>query len=165
MSASYPSLLGLSARNGLLNPMFTLFYTGSHAFGEALAKTYEPIEKELSCDVALINLRTMQASSFDLAPSDNSALIIHRQGFNACYKPVGLTCSTNAGKVYMTSINLAWRFQYCLLQISLAEFLPELYGDSVRQMTLSLMYEGIKVEKGFTVSIKPMEMYSFLLRR
>ena len=51
------------------------------------------------------------------------------------------------------------------MQISLEELFPELYGSSVKQMSLSLLYEGLKVEKGFTVSIKPMEMYSFLLRR
>ncbi len=32
-------------------------------------------------------------------PSDEAALIVHRHGFNACYKPVGMTCSTNGGKV------------------------------------------------------------------
>ena len=49
--------------------------------------------------------------------------------------------------------------------MSLEELLPELYSDSVKQMSLTLMYDGMNVEKGFTVSIKPMEMYSFLLRR
>ena len=50
-------------------------------------------------------------------------------------------------------------------QISLEELYPELFSDSVKQMSLSLIYDGLKVEKGFTVSIKPMEVYSFLLRR
>lgn len=54
---------------------------------------------------------------------------------------------------------------FFLFQISLEELFPELYSSSVKQMSLSLLYEGLKVEKGFTVSIKPMEMYSFLLRR
>ncbi len=72
---------------------------------------------------------------------------MHRQGFNGCYKPVGMTCSTNGGK------------------ISMEELFPELYGSTVKQMSLSLLYEGMKMEKGFTVSIKPMEIYSFLLRR
>ena len=56
---------------------------------------------------------------------------------------------------------------YCFLyfQVSLEELFPELYSDNVKQMSLTLLYEGMGVEKGFTVSIKPMEMYSFLLRR
>ena len=39
--------------------------------------------------------------------------------------------------------------------MSLEEIFPELYGDSVKQMSLTLLYEGMGVEKGFTVSIKP----------
>ncbi len=49
--------------------------------------------------------------------------------------------------------------------MSLEEVFPELFGDSVKQMSLTMLYDGMKVEKGFTVSIKPMEMYTFLLRR
>ena len=41
----------------------------------------------------------MMKASTTLRPSDNVALILHRQGFNGCYKPVGMTCSTNGGKV------------------------------------------------------------------
>ena len=39
--------------------------------------------------------------------------------------------------------------------MSLEELFPELYSDSVKQMSLSLMYEGMGVEKGFTVSELP----------
>ena len=49
--------------------------------------------------------------------------------------------------------------------MSLDELLPSLYSSSVSQMSLSLMYEGLKMEKSFTVSIQPMELYSFLLTR
>ena len=41
----------------------------------------------------------MMKSSTGIKPADNAALVLHRQGFNGCYKPVGMTCSTNAGKV------------------------------------------------------------------
>ena len=105
------------------------------------------MDKDLACDIHIINLRTMMKSSSVLKPSNNAALILHRQGFNGCYKPVGMQCSTNGGKV------------------SLEELYPELFSDSVKQMSLTLMYDGMNVEKGFTVSIKPMEMYSFLLKR
>merc|ERR1712173_282996 len=73
--------------------------------------------------------------------------LIHKQGFTAAYRPLGMTCATNGGK------------------INLDELFPELYSTSVKQMSLSLMYDGMKMEKSFTVSIHPMEMYSFLLSR
>ena len=57
------------------------------------------MDKDLACDIHVVNLRTMLKTQYKMEPSDNSAHILHRQGFNACYKPVGLTCSTNEGKV------------------------------------------------------------------
>ena len=66
---------------------------------ESLSKSYDPLDKDLSCDIHVVTLRTMQGSAFKSNPSDQAALIVHRQGFNGCYKPVGMTCSTNGGKV------------------------------------------------------------------
>merc|ERR1712223_588618 len=147
VAASYPSLLAITARHGLINPMDRLIYAGPAHAVSTLSKNYQPMDKDLACDIHIINLRTMIKSVSGLKPADQAALVLHRQGFNGCYKPVGMTCNTNSGKV------------------SLEEIFPELYGDSVKQMSLTLLYEGMGVEKGFTVSIKPMEMYSFLLRR
>ena len=62
-------------------------------------RSYEPVDKDLSCDISVVNLRTMQGGSPRPAPSEQTTLIVHRQGFNGCYKPVGMTCSTNGGKV------------------------------------------------------------------
>ena len=62
-------------------------------------RSYEPVDKDLSCDISVVNLRTMQNGSPRPAPAEQSTLIVHRQGFNGCYKPVGMTCSTNGGKV------------------------------------------------------------------
>ena len=62
-------------------------------------RSYEPVDKDLSCDISVVNLRTMQGGSPKPAPSEQTTLIVHRQGFNGCYKPVGMTCSTNGGKV------------------------------------------------------------------
>ena len=147
VAASYPSLLSVTARHGLINPMDRLIFTKSFTSASSLGKVYQPMDKNLACDIHVINLRTMMRGASALKPSDNVALMLHRQGFNGCYKPIGMTCSTNGGKV------------------SLEEVFPELFGDSVKQMSLTMLYDGMKVEKGFTVSIKPMEMYTFLLRR
>ena len=40
-----------------------------------------------------------------------------------------------------------------------------IFSKKLFQVSLSLMYEGMKMEKAFTVSIQPMEMYSFILSR
>ena len=64
-----------------------------------LSKTYEPVDKEISCDIEIVTIRTMERKGLQVEPSDQAVLMLHRQGFNGCYKPVGLTCSTNGGKV------------------------------------------------------------------
>ena len=63
------------------------------------------MDKDLACDIHVVNLRTMLKTQYKLEPSENAALILHRQGFNSCYKPVGHTCSTNEGKVSNIRIN------------------------------------------------------------
>lgn len=144
--ASYPTLLSLNIRHGIINPMFRLISHEQTAVS-GLSKTYEPVDKDISCDIDIVTIRTMEGKSLHEEPSNEAVLMLHRQGFNGCYKPVGLTCSTNGGK------------------ISVEELLPELYSDQMKQASLTLLYEGVAVQKGFTVSIKPMEMYSFLLKR
>jgi len=146
-AASYPSLLGHAARHSLLNPLFRLIFSLEHFEGHNLKDSFSPVEKDLPCDIHVINLRTSLSSPVKMTASDQSALVLHRQGFTAAYRPLGMTCSTNGGK------------------ISLDEMFPELFSTNVKQMSLSLMYDGMKMEKSFTVSIHPMEMYSFLLSR
>jgi len=144
-AASYPSLLAHAARHSLLSPLLRLIWLQDHAAGHALRHTFSPVQTELPCDIHVVNLRTMLTAA--AKPSDQAALVLHRQGFTAAYRPVGMTCSTNGGKLSMDGL------------------FPELYSSSVKQMALSLMYDGMKMEKSFTVSIQPMELYSFLLTR
>ena len=77
--------------------MLRLIYQSVGYSGNSLAMNYSPVQKELDCDIHLINLRTLATGQN--SPSDKTALILHRQGFNACYKPIALTCQTTGGKV------------------------------------------------------------------
>ena len=77
--------------------IFRLLYTSLAL--SSLSKTYEPVDKEISCDIDIVTIRTMEKKSMAIEPSEEAVLMLHRQGFNGCYKPVGLTCSTNGGKV------------------------------------------------------------------
>ena len=77
--------------------LFRLIYQPVGYSGNSLSTNYSPLGKELDCDIHLVNLRTMTTGQ--TSPSDKTALIVHRQGFNACYKPMALTCQTTGGKV------------------------------------------------------------------
>lgn len=83
----------------MINPMYRLIM--SDEVKSQMAKVFEPVEQEASCDIEVVNLRTLTKNSLKTGegPDNQAALIVHRQGFNACYKPVGMTCSTNGGKV------------------------------------------------------------------
>ena len=83
--------------SGILLLILRLLFTSQGL--SSLAKTYEPVDKEISCDIDIVTIRTMEKRSMSIEPSDQATLMLHRQGFNGCYKPVGLTCSTNGGKV------------------------------------------------------------------
>lgn len=120
VAASYPSLLAVSARHGLINPVDRLIY-GDNSAASTLSKNYQPMDKDLACDIHVLNLRTMLKSANAITPSDNVALILHRQGFNGCYKPIGMTCSTNGGKVSF-SVRLS-SYRYLRL------FFPFLSGE------------------------------------
>ena len=49
------------------------------------------------------------------------------------------------------------------VKMKLEDIFPKLYSPVLKQMSLTLMHDGMTMEKSYTVSIKPMEMYSFLL--
>jgi len=144
--ASYPSLVGLGIRHSLLNPLYRLLYLPDHNQGNYLNENYTTTAKDLPQDIHIINLRTMLKDNQDPpSPSDSAVLVLHRQGFTACYPPWGMRGITNGGK------------------IKLEDIFPKLYSTIVKQMSLTLMYDGMTMEKSYTVSIQPMEMYSFLL--
>ena len=79
--------------------MYHMLWAQENSMAEALTRSYDPVDKDLSCDIHVVTLRTMQGYSYKASPGDQSALVVHRHGFNGCYKPVGMTCSTNGGKV------------------------------------------------------------------
>ena len=47
--------------------------------------------------------------------------------------------------------------------MELDDMFPKLHSSTVKQMSLTTMYDGMTFEKSYIVSIQPMEMYSFLL--
>ena len=70
VAASYPSLLAITARHGLINPMDRLIYAGPAHAVSTLSKNYQPMDKDLACDIHIINLRTMIKSVSGLKPAD-----------------------------------------------------------------------------------------------
>ncbi|KAK4312845.1 hypothetical protein Pmani_015762 [Petrolisthes manimaculis] len=150
---SYPSLLAHATLHDILYPIYSLLPTAKTG---QMQNTWG-VTGELPCDVHLVNLRTMvdppratlgPASRLTPhPPSPNTALTLHRLGFDCGFKSPGLSCSTNGGKV------------------RLSEVFPQTFREQVQQMSLSMMYEGVDMTKSYTLSLQPMELYTFKLSR
>ncbi|XP_069949853.1 alpha-mannosidase 2x-like isoform X2 [Cherax quadricarinatus] len=147
-NSSLPSLLSLSALNTLLYPEYTLLPT-TKVEG---ARSWWEVGGALPCDVHLVHLRTMvdppRARVGQLVahpPAHLSSLTLHRLGFDCYFQSPGLTCSTTAGKVRLSQV------------------FPTMFGEQVQQMSLSMLYEGVDMTKSYTLSLQPMELYTFRL--
>ncbi len=62
--ASYPSLLAVASRHTLMAPYHRLIWTQSGAAAASLSKNYEPMDKDMACDINIVSLRTMQSNAF-----------------------------------------------------------------------------------------------------
>lgn len=48
----------------VLNPTFRLIWADPPAGAASLTRSYEPMDKDLACDIHVVSLRTMQQSAF-----------------------------------------------------------------------------------------------------
>ncbi|GIY58026.1 alpha-mannosidase 2 [Caerostris darwini] len=149
----YPSLLAHQASLALLHPVFVLVRLDKDAepnivvrnSDAPLKSSFSPVGVELPCDVHLLNLRTLPTISGTLfLPSNSSALFLHRLGFDCNFKTWG-HCSTQNGTV------------------SVANLFPNLFGSSVEEVSLSLMYTGSKFSRDAQIQLPPMEIVTLRL--
>ncbi|XP_042238081.1 alpha-mannosidase 2x-like isoform X2 [Homarus americanus] len=150
---AFPSLLAHAGLHSLLYPMYALLPTAKVG---ATQHRWD-IGGELPCDVHMVNLRTMldppratigrTSHLTQHPPGSITSLTLHRLGFDCGFKSPGLVCSTNGGKVRLT------------------ELFPSMFNEQVHQMSLSMLYEGVDMTKSYTLSLQPMELYTFRLSR
>ena len=50
-----------------------------------------------------------------------------------------------------------------LVQLELTDILGGAFSEEVRQSTLTHMYAGMNITKAYTLTLQPMELYTFLL--
>ncbi|PNI42893.1 MAN2A2 isoform 24, partial [Pan troglodytes] len=103
-STSYPSLLSHLTSMYLNAPALALPVARTQLPGPGL-RSFHPLASSLPCDFHLLNLRTLQAEE-DTLPSAETALILHRKGFDCGLeaKNLGFNCTTSQGKVALGSL-------------------------------------------------------------
>lgn len=151
--AAFPSLLAHAGVHSLLYPLYSLLPTAKTG---PMQSSWD-VGGTLPCDVHMVNLRTMvdppratvghNSHLTPHPPGSISSLTLHRLGFDCGFKSPGLSCSTNGGKV------------------RLSELFPNMFSEQVHQMSLSMLYEGVDMTKSYTLSLQPMELYTFRLIR
>ncbi|XP_072806896.1 alpha-mannosidase 2x isoform X4 [Vicugna pacos] len=146
LSTSYPSLLSHLTSMYLNTPVLALPVAKRQLPGPAL-RSFHPLASSVPCDFHLLNLRTLQAED-DSLPSAETALILHRKGFDCGLeaKNLGFNCTTSQGKVALGSL---------------------FHGLDVvflQPTSLTLLYPLASPSNGTDIYLEPMEIATFRLR-
>ncbi|PIO23856.1 hypothetical protein AB205_0171750, partial [Aquarana catesbeiana] len=145
---SFPSLLSHVTSMHLNYELLVMPVTNEKGGGPAL-KSFLPLSATLPCDIHILNLRTLQAED-DGVPSLDTALILHRKGFDCGLeaKNLGFNCTTSQGKLSLG--NLFHGLEFALVQPT----------------SLTLMYSlgSPSNSSTSTLSLDPMEISTYRVR-
>ncbi|XP_059825489.1 alpha-mannosidase 2 [Hypanus sabinus] len=102
---SYPSLLSHKTSSFLNQPVIPMAVNLKVDGVPPLLNLFSPLSSSMSCDMQIVNLRTIQGKD-EWSPSDEVALIIHRKGFDCRFlnQNTGLFCSTSKGKILLHNL-------------------------------------------------------------
>ncbi|XP_032247873.1 alpha-mannosidase 2x isoform X2 [Phoca vitulina] len=145
-STSYPSLLSHLTSMYLNTPVLALPVAKRQLPGPSL-RSFHPLASSLPCDFHLLNLRTLQAED-DALPSAETALILHRKGFDCGLeaKNLGFNCTTSQGKAALGSL------------------FHGLDVGFLQPTSLTLLYPLASPSNSTDVYLEPMEIATFRLR-
>uniref|UniRef100_A0A4W3IL70 Alpha-mannosidase n=1 Tax=Callorhinchus milii TaxID=7868 RepID=A0A4W3IL70_CALMI len=109
-------------------------------------RSWKPLSASVPCDTHILNLRTLQSEV--RTPGSESALILHRKGFDCSLeaKTLGFNCSTTHGK------------------LSIENLFQGLDIRSVQPTSLSLLYPSEPLNNSGLISMKSMEVSTFQIR-
>ncbi|XP_040270048.1 alpha-mannosidase 2x isoform X2 [Bufo bufo] len=147
-AVSFPSLLSHMTSMHLNHEILVMPVTNEKGGGPAL-RSFMPLSATLPCDIHILNLRTLQAED-DGIPSLDTALILHRKGFDCGLeaKNLGFNCTTSQGKLSLGGLFMG-------LEVGL-----------MQAMSLTLMYSLAPHSNNSnpTLSMDPMEISTYRLR-
>ena len=142
----YPTLAAHKSLHSMLYPLHNLVLN-SDVDSEEIRPNFNPTGQEDSgSDVHLVNLRTQPELDEPIHPADKIALVIHRLGFDCCYAADVLNTTTSTGS------------------FSIGRLFPDYFGNRVKASSLTLLNEGLTMDKSETLVVKPMEIYAFELQ-
>ena len=137
----FPTLLAERSLRDLLYP--PVLFQQSHK-ADTVRSFWSGSLASAPCDIDVVSMRNLQGEGLAVGGT-STALTLRRMAFDCSFPPPAMNCVTDGGKV------------------QLSELLGNAFAEEVRQSTLSHMYAGVNITKSFTLTLQPMELYSFLL--
>ena len=98
----YHSLVGHMMSLNLQHPLHVLPPFGSTRDSGNILGMMEPLQKDLPCELHLLNLRVMQnkeSSDQEFMPRKETAMLLHRLGVDCNFPTKGLLCKPGIGQV------------------------------------------------------------------
>uniref|UniRef100_A0A1A7YVL4 Alpha-mannosidase n=1 Tax=Iconisemion striatum TaxID=60296 RepID=A0A1A7YVL4_9TELE len=111
-------------------------------------QTFAPLNSVLPCDFHLLNLRSIQSQQDPQAPSQYTALLLHRLALDCGFEAqnLGFNCTTTQGQLSVSSL-----FKNLDLQL-------------LQPMSLTLMHSSTPLANDSTISLDPMEISAFKIK-
>ncbi|OWF50816.1 alpha-mannosidase 2-like isoform X2 [Mizuhopecten yessoensis] len=135
---TFPSLLALSIGEALQQPIVTMY---TQVNTEILSPVFTPSQGPFPCDITLVSLRNLVNEVLDY---QGTSLVLHRSGFLCSLPSDGTECSLTSN-------------------VTISTLLKDLSVVSVRETTLTHMYEKRTWSPHSELDIPPMEITSYKL--
>ncbi|XP_050406527.2 alpha-mannosidase 2x [Patella vulgata] len=132
-----PSLLSVATNDFLQQPVVKYYSTID---SDIFHKTVSPVSLPLPCDISVVTFRSLATANFI---HNGTSLILHRRGYDCDFPDVGLQCSVDNQ------------------QISLQTLLNKFPISSIRETTLTHLYEKRIIHAKTTIEIPPMEIAAY----
>eukprot|EP00062_Callorhinchus_milii_P008623 gi/632951509/ref/XP_007891331.1/ PREDICTED: alpha-mannosidase 2 [Callorhinchus milii] len=144
---NYQSLLSHITSSYLNHPIIPMPVNMNDDGIPPLSDFFSPLTSSMPCDMHLLNLRTIGGTEEGI-PSDETALIIHRKGFDCRFsnKNTGLLCSTTRGKIPVFKL---------FKNVKIQSLIPS---------SLTLMHTLPEPSNTSEIHLNPMEISTFRIR-
>jgi alpha-mannosidase II len=137
---SYPSLLSSTLMDNLLRPV-TNFKVQNPL---ALLPTFSPLRSPLPCDLDIVNFKTLV--DVNVNGKLDTVLILHRRAFQCYFETYDINCPLTGG------------------DFSLHGLFESIRISSMREVSLSLMYERRVRNPNERVHLDPMEIVTYRIQ-
>ncbi|XP_048738238.1 alpha-mannosidase 2-like isoform X2 [Ostrea edulis] len=130
---TFPTILSMQINDLLQKPIIKMFTSVST---DIFRNRFLPVASPLPCDISLVHLRNLVNSELDYT---NSSIVLHRRGFKCGFPTSDVQCSLDSS-------------------VSLISIFKDLPVHSVKEVSLTHMYEKRKLLPSSDLNIPPMEL-------